>query len=143
MSPDYSIFGDGRILIDEFLSTKKEPNHPTFEARLSVDDLEAMLQDAVDCGLMEYDHRKIEQRRIKAGTYGPPPTDIPAALITIYLDLYERPDGELVGPVSHRFAVDKDRMLALLNPGIPEFAVVERLLGKLRELHKTAKGQGK
>lgn len=134
------LFGDGRLLVEEVRNADSAVV-ASWTGRMLEPEIDALLRDAIDGGLMEYDAERVRAQKRALNRREPTRIDVPGAFVDIRLLGLEDAAGAWVGPVSRRIAAMNVSLSADLFPEIRELAALARVLEALTsEYLSTKKG---
>lgn len=132
------LFGDGRLLIEEVRNADSVVV-ASWTGRLLEPEVEALLRDAIDGRLMEYDAESVRAQKRALNRSEPARIDMPGTFVEIRLVGLEDATGAWVGPVSRRIAAMNVSLSAELFPEIRELAALSRVLKALTSEYLSAK----
>lgn len=128
----YELFGDGRLVGSVVSGYASGTPELVFTEALSLDDYDRLVADLVHSGLMEYDER-VQNARFARVAF---PTDEATVRVTLRLESYDGHTGDAAGAVEHSFAIYAPGYRARQFPDVQELAAVDRLIGRLHDIHR-------
>ncbi len=139
MDVSIRLFGDGSLRAEERRGLDGLVR-ASWNAQLSAEQVERILRDAVDNGLMEYDDRQVRVKKEALKRREPSATDMPGSFVEIHLVSLEDEHGSLSGPISRRIAAMNAQRGATLYPEIAELGALARLLNTFSTQYLAMKG---
>ncbi len=135
----YSLFGDGRLLM---LRTSLDASHvfESLESSLSYEEVDSLVQSAVESGLVEFDEAKVRRREGLPASPTIVSSDGTSMILSLNLETYDDGSGREAFPVSVTIAVDDPASKAERLPSVKEYRALSELARRLRHYKKAAKG---
>ena len=136
-----TIYGDGRLDLE--IRTGIETILAEYSRQISTADMDRILRDAVDHGLVEWDNGRIHSLQLtsRAGRGYGPPEDSGNVTVLISLTEYRRGAYQLKD-VERTIRVRGSEFAAEVFPEIVEFKGVNNLVARLNREFKEAEGKG-
>lgn len=128
-SRSFTLYGDGRVELLVRPAGQQSDSHSEF--RLSPEEIDRLLQGAVDCGLAEWDATRIEAEQLKAND-GREFLVVDGAVVhvSLALETFRRGDW-MVRDLRKSIRVRSPRDMAERFPGIKEYEGIARLVDYL------------
>lgn len=138
----YSFFGDGRVQIDRFNHLSTSTPLESWAAQLQTSDVETVLADVVNSGLLTLVPEDVKERDRQAGRIRPMTIDGGQVVVSISLVRARATDGEQE-KVASSYVVPGNALDSSISPDISEYEALRRLVALSLELRTRASEIGK